>query len=503
MSVATKKLPPAQTSGRLYVVVFLGLVGQLVVQFVLQKLLTSTLGAGGELDAYRVSLTLPMAISAMLAGTVGPVILPVLSKNTERSAIGGLVFSLVLTLALVLAGLCFVFREAVIGTLQPGYDTAMVGTTANVFAILVWLLPANAIIGISQSILNARLNFIIPALAGVLGPLVTVIIYWRYADQGGGEVIAWATLSGAIVNLLIQLPFLFKVLEFRHWQACLPELKRLALLALPILTGMLLFTTMPLVDKFVLSKLEIGSITRYDLAYQFLNAFIMLASGTLSTVAFPRIAKRASSGGEALCREIALALRGLIILVVPAVAVLFVFGEVLIEQMFESGAFLHSDTQVVGQLLRIFAFMIIGASVGELATKTLYALQKTRIPFYISSVMIIGCCIAKIVLVPHYGLNSIALITTLTYLLSSSIHICIIVNIAGSSIFQGNFTTLLTATAASAVSCGIGFLIVQLSLPLSSLWGLIAGAIVYFSIVAVASSELREMVLVILKKEKK
>lgn len=503
MSVANKKSPPAQTSGRLYVVVFAGQVGQLIVQFVLQKLLTSTLGAGEELDAYRVSLTLPMAISAMIAGTVGPVILPVISKNNARSAIGGLVFSLVVFLTLVLAGLCFVFREAVIGTLQPGYDTAMVVSTANVFAILVWLLPANALIGISQSILNARMNFIIPALAGILGPLVTVIIYWKYADQGGGEIIAWATLSGAIVNLLIQLPVLSRVLALRNWQACLPELKRLALLAIPILAGMLLFIAMPLVDKFVLSKLEIGSITRYDLAYQFLNAFIMLASGTLSTVAFPRIAKHASIGGEKLCQEIALALRGLIILVTPAVAVLFVFGEVLIEQMFESGAFLHTDTQIVGQLLRIFAFMIIGASVGELATKTLYALQETRIPFYISSVMIIGCCIAKIVLVPHYGLNSIAVITTLTYLLSCSIHICIIVSFVGNSIFQGNFTTLLKAMAASAAACGIGFLIVQSSLPLSSLWGLVAGAVVYFSIVAVASAELREMVAVMLKRDKK
>lgn len=504
MNKPTDEQPqPPSSLGRLYAVVFSGLVGQLILQFILQKLLTSTLGAGAELDAYRVSLTVPTAISAIIAGTISPIILPVMSQdNSTRSAtIGGLVYLIVAISTLVIATVLFLFRCQTIAVLQPGYDEDMVELTANVFAILIWLLPANALIGITQSMLNARLRFFVPSLAGVLGPMTTVFVYHRYADQGGGEIIAWATLVGAAANLLVQFPFLLPVLRFRHFREQLPELKRLSLLALPILTGMFFLHAIQIVDKYVLSELEIGSMTRYDLAYQFLNAFIMLASGTLSTVAFPRIAQHANLRDQEMRYEIARALRGLIILVVPAVAVLAVFGELLIQQMFESGEFLRRDTLVVGQLLRIFAFMIIGAALGELATKTLYALQKTRIPLYVSSVMITGCCVAKIILVPDYGINSAALITTITYLLSASVLLGIVYKLTGIEIFKGTHTTLLVALSAAAGACGMGYAIVQISVPLSSLWGLCGGAIIYFSIVGIASLEFREMVYLMLKKK--
>ncbi len=500
-SVAMNDAPldkqPAAGSGRQYFVVFVGLFGQLVIQLLLQKLLTSTLGAGVQLDAYRFSLTLPMSIGAMLAGTISPIIIPIFGRNnsTESRATGGFIVTLAIASSLLIAGSCFVFSSQVIAALQAGNDPKLRPLTNDVFRILIWLLPVNALIGIVQSLLNAKLNFRIPVIAGIAGPLCTVIGYWIFSETGGAQVIAWATLTGGIVNLLIQFPALFHHIQFSGWRVISPQLRAMLWLGLPVLMVTFLQSTIPLVDKYVLSSPRIlsGSIGLYDLSFQFLNAFIMLASGTLSTVAFPRIARKAFGDKTEFTAEIALALRGLILLVVPAVSVLFFFGEPLIEDIFESGAFLHRDTIIVGHLLQTLTFLLIGASLGELCAKTMYAAQDTRTPLIIASTVIVIASIFKLYFVPIHGIQSLALITTLTYVISSSASMVIITRRVGWKIYHGTPTALILAISGTACACLTGLAFLQSDWPYNSVIGLIAGAALYFGIIGAASREVREM----------
>lgn len=459
------------------------MISQLLVQFFLQRLFARYYGTSSEFDAYRAAMTLPIAVSAILAGTVTPVLIPVLGKTTSRVRDGLIALTLmpVLLITVVCSFLCFTFSRQLMHFLQPGFSDQLVTETALLFQIVIWLLPANTLIGLLHATLNARLNFFIPVIAGVVGPIVTVFIVLNCAQEGGIQVVAWATLIGACVNICIQLPLVTSSFRFPPWMECRQHLRKMFYLSIPILLGMSVQKIDIFVDRYVLSFLDSGTLSRFDYATQIVTVFIVLASGTLSTVAFPRISQFSIDDRDNLTNEVANALKGLATLMIPSAIVLAVFGTDLVEDLFESGEFQHHDTILVGRTIACLSLMALGAGLGELCTKVMYALQETRIPLIITVGAITVSVILKLSLVPTLGLTALAVIMSFVYLTSSLVQLGVVLKFLGKGVFNGVAKTVAVSLLSGTLAAIAGYGILQFERPFSSLWGLMLGAVVYFA----------------------
>jgi len=475
-------------------VVFAGLAAQIVLQFVLSVVLARLFGASLQVDAYRAAFTLPAGASAVLTGALGPVIIAILARSEtglDKRTFTGAVLSAAAAASVLLAVAGWLAADELMAALLPDYGPAETALTADLFRVLVWLIPANTLIGLFQSLLNASLVFAVPAVAGIAGPLLTVAIVVAVGDAHGMYAIAIATVAGAILNAAIQLPKVLRQAAIPGTLAAWKPPPGMARLAGPVLFAMLILKIDPVVDRYVSSYLPTGSISRLDWSYQIVTIFVVLASGTLSTVAFPRIAGKAVTGGAPLDEEIGRALRALVTLCAPAVAALMVFAGPLVRDLFERGQFTASDTAIVATLVRIYAVLLIGAALGELCTKTMYALRDSATPTAIGSAALAAGFLAKLAIVPQGGVWTLPLISSMVYLVGGSCLLVVVRRRTSRHIFRGLGSHLQRCVVATLVALGGGGVILASGVVGGGILGLAAGAVCYFAVLALLDADTR------------
>ncbi len=139
---------------------------------------------------------------------------------------------------------------------------------------------------------------------------------------------------------------------------------------LPLLIGGTYVRLDPIVDRVVGSYLEEGSIAHLGYAQRFIQALVVLATGGLLTVLFPKLS---SADPESTKRELSLRMRrslhGMGLVLFPIVIGGGLFAYPATRDLLERGQFLPEDTQVVASMFRVLLWMFAGASLADLLAK--------------------------------------------------------------------------------------------------------------------------------------
>ena len=494
----TERIPEqsANRGGRVYIAVLVGMVAQNVIQILLQMFFANQFGSSEEWDAYQTAITVPLNLSLMVTGTITPVLIPMLGKQAKNdaSATATSVSAVVLFVTTLSAILLSFWSQPLLAALNPGFDQLKLIQTVSLFNILIWLLPANTLIGLVYAVLQANLRFNLSIIAGVVGPLTTFLFVWIAAHQKTLEVntVAWAAVIGTLANLLVQIPAFIGYLSVNNLEKAMPVLQTLGRLSLPVAASSIVLKLDPLVDVYVLSGFY-GSLSHLRYALGVSTAFITLSSGTLSTVAFPRIAKKSIAERDEFQAEVASAIRALIRLVLPAVVVLVLFGNQLVQDLLQTGEFTAEDTIIVGHAVMILSLLLVGASLGELCSKVLYSLQNVRIPLIVTAVAIGSGALLKFLLVPQSGLMTLVTINGIVFLVASLVMLRILIRMIGPQIFKGTATTFLRSAVATSLAATAGSLFLIIDMRFNSLLGLVVGGIVYLLTLWVIDTEVHQL----------
>jgi len=457
--------------------VFGGTLLQILLQFLLQRTFASLFGAAADMDAYRAALTFPAAISGMLVGTIVPILIPKVADGKNLVVVPPILV-IVGGSTIFLCVLAYFFVEQIAAGWLAGFDGVRKQSFINVFRILIWLLPANSMLGVLQGLHHSQKSFALPVIAGALGPLATLIIMRVYAPEYGTMACAYATLVGAYLNLVIQSPIVLAILPERSKGAIrdlLPMFQR----SFPVLASMIVLKLDPFVERYVLAFHGPGNIAHLDYAVQITTIFISLSSGALSTVAFPQLASAWSQGSKAIEKEVAGTFRTFILLIVPAVVVMTFFSHALVKDLFETGEFGRSDTNQVAMILQVYTCMIVGAGIGEITTKILYVFQDTWTPMWIGSGLILVGMIVKVLIVPQGTLMTYVWVVGLVYFPGTLLSLVAVYWRIGTGMFDGLGSAFGVAVSGSILAALIGKLVLNSTLPFSGVTGLIAGGLAY------------------------
>lgn len=492
-SINSPRSTPSVSRG--YAVVVAGFLVQQLMQLWLLILLSDLFGATRPMDAFRYAATLPISLSALISTTIGAALIALTSRATidnedegRRESFAAAVFWIVLLATLLLAGIMYPAAEWLMRSLHPGFDETLVRETAGLFHILLWLAPANVAIGLLQAMLNSRQNFVAPALAGALGPLATVLLV-RFRLQPGIDWIAWATVIGAAVNIVVQLVPAGKMLwPIKPWwsRGNRAQWQALYWIAAPIFALSIVQRIDPSVDRYLLSSslMPEGSLARLDWAYKVLTLFIMAGSGVLSTVAFPRLASKAALGPEEFGRETANALGMLLALCLPGLATIVLFSDSLIHDLLQRGTFTARDTELVARLLRLYAPMLVGAALGEVCGKILLARRDAWTPGIIGMVTLIIGFVVKLTWTDPTDPGRLALISSIVSLAGGLALLVLTYRSIGPSHLRSVVHWVLPSCIGTILVTLLGRGIQATAIPYAGLIGLIVGAVVYFAMVA-------------------
>ncbi len=246
-----------------------------------QLVMSQFFGTGETLDSYNAANRLTELLFNLIAGgALGSAFIPMFTGMLTRKNLTG-AWKLasgvinVVTIVLVLVTLLFwIFApwvvQNVIYVLAPGTRIGQLGLTVRLLRIMLPTVVIFGISGLIMGILNAYQQFLIPALAPSLYSLGIISGGLLWHKTLGVESLAYGTLIGASLHLLVQVPSLLKLKDKAyslHEGIRNPHVLRVVTLMLPRLVGAGVVQLNFVINTMIALGLEAGSTAALGFAF--------------------------------------------------------------------------------------------------------------------------------------------------------------------------------------------------------------------------------------------
>ena len=352
-------------------------------------------GVSGKINAFTVASQIPALARAFvgdaaLSGAFVPVFSELLAKEEKARAwrVASTIFWLVLVGVSALTALLILIAPLLIRPFgDPGSDPGLAVELTRIMMPIVGLVTIS---GIVVGILNAHDHFTVPALAPVAWNIVIIgglVVFVPLVDGESAELVVYAvaTLLGALVQLLLPVPWL-RGLDGRlrpvfDWRD--PAVKRFFVLMLPVtltlgLININIFVNMIFASRLVDPDLAPTAIEKAFRVYMLPQGMFSVA---VATVLFPTLSRFAAVGNLPSFRStLDSGLRQIAFLLLPAGALAAVLAQPIVRLLYERGAFTADNTVVVAQCLAAFSLGLMFNGWMLLLSRGFYSLQRNWVP---------------------------------------------------------------------------------------------------------------------------
>jgi putative peptidoglycan lipid II flippase len=360
------------------------------------RLLASSFGAGSILDVYYASFRIPDIIFVTVASFVSVyVLVPFLaeknaiSEDAEKAFIGHVFsfFTIGISLISILVFFAIPFISKVV---FPGLVESPLYADLVLLTRILLLQPI--LLGISNlfgSITQTRQRFILYALSPVLynvGIILGVLfLYPLYGIAGLG----WGVVLGALLHLLIQVPFIASTGFIPRFSLFAPpsDIYRVMLLSLPRTIGLSVHQVALLVFIAFASLMVTGSITVFNFAFNLQAVPFAIIGISYSVAAFPTLARLYSQGErKQFIGHITLAARHILFWTLPVIALFVVLRAQIVRVILGTGAFDWIDTRLTAAALALFALSLTAQGLVMLLVRGYYAAGNTLKPLLVNTI---------------------------------------------------------------------------------------------------------------------
>jgi len=387
-----------------------------VLGLVREQVFAGLFGAGFAYDAFVVAFRIPNLLRDLFAeGALSAAFVTVFSEyttkrgpeDTWRLASNVLLFFALLISALTLVGMYL--ADPLVNLLAPDFQSTpgktelTVQLTRIMFPFLLFVSLGAVVMGI----LNTNGKFFVPAMSSTFFNLGSIVgglsLAWVFPRLGQPAIagMAWGTLIGGALQLLMQLPTLRQV-GFRFRWTCNPAdpgLRRILLLMLPATIGLSATQINIFVNTNFAAGCVEGSVSWLNYAFRLVQLPIGLFGVALSIAIMPILARQAAQKDiDSLKQTFTSSLVLVFSLAIPATAGLILLSEPIIRLIFERGAFTALDTLQTAQALTFYAVGLFAYSAIKVMVPVFYAIGNTRFPV-MGSFLGVGANILTITLV--------------------------------------------------------------------------------------------------------
>lgn len=403
-------------------IVMCGYILSRVTGLVREIAIAAQFGTSAEIGAYRAAFKITdLLYMVIIGGALGSSFIPVFIQVWERdgSARAWKLSSAVVTWSLAVLALA----SAVLWVLAPqltawfygGFDPQSLALTTALTRLFLLSPLLLGLGGLAMAALNARGHFTLPALAPAMYNLGIIAGAVLLAPHWGIWGLAWGVIIGAGCYLLIQLPGLWNLgmrlhIAFEHRMA---ELRTIAHQMVPRVLGqsaaqMSILVTAALTAYLAFAEERIAGL---DYAYQLMLLPYGIFSLSLSTVAFPHLARLFAEQQYAeLESSVRRTLSTILLLTLPATVALVTLAVPLVRLVYQYGAFDQTSLLYTVVPLMGYATALPAFAASEILIRTFYAMQETRIPVLVGLLQVtLNLGLGSFALMQGYGVGALTL----------------------------------------------------------------------------------------------
>ena len=418
-SALFKDRPRESVAAAAFIISLFGIVSRLL-GLLRDRILAGQFGAGDTLDAYYAAFRIPdLLYNLMIVGALSAAFIPVFTeliankKEQDAWKLSSGVLSLQIGITAGLSVLIALFALPIMKVVTPGYAGEKLALTAHLTRIMLLSSFLFGISGIMGGILVSFKKFLVYSLAPVfynLGIIIGALFFVKWMGPIG---LAWGVVLGAFLHMLVQYPAA-KVSGFRFSSEAMgalknPDVRKVLRLMVPRTLTIAVSQVSLTISTIFASTLSPGSLAVFTLANNIQSAPLGLFGVSFSIAVLPALsAYVARQEYDKFVATYSKTLRQILFFVIPASIFMVMLRAQIVRIALGSGQFNWEDTRTTFTTLGILSLGLFAQSVIPLLTRMFYALQNTRIPFYIALVSEVFNVVATFALIGRFGVYGLA-----------------------------------------------------------------------------------------------
>lgn len=387
-----------------------------------ERLLAIYFATGPVAEAFKIAMDLPIVIFGFITVGISTGFIPTFKRieknegfnnaNKFTSNLGNI--SLIISVFLVV--ICEVFAPQITKILAPklsieSYELAIVFSRITYICII-----AITVATVYRGYLYSMDNYLIPALQGFI---LNVIIIMGIVLGAKVNIyfLPVGLCLGNIIQYIIYIPAVKKT-KFK-WRPIIDfsdkYLKNMIYLSIPVVFGTSITQIGMVIDK-ALSTIFMPNGGYAIMGYASrLNDFVSgIVIVSLSTIAYTELSDASASDDIYKFKDTILSsISSINILVIPCSIGVMIFAKPIVNLVYNSGAWKNSDTLYTGEVLRYYAFGLVGMGITDILLKSFYSLKDTKTPTINALFMLFVDLFFSLLFANLIGLPGLALGTSL------------------------------------------------------------------------------------------
>lgn len=387
-----------------------------ILGFFREILLSYFYGTGEVATAFQLASIVPYTILGFVISGFSANFIPMYTsvRNTKGKKACDIftsnVLNIIFVCSVVVTILAYIFARQIVYIFAMGYSGEIFSLSVKFTRITLLAMFAQLLNAILKGYLNIKGDFITPGSTGLLYNII--IIIFLIISYKINPILAPVGVAIATIFQYIPYVWTIKKTNYKH-QFVLNfkdnDVKRLLVVALPIIFGLAVNQINQLIDKNLASFISIKGVSVLSYAVK-MNEFvwgIMVVS--VITSIYPTLSKFAIESKKKFKIQFAKTLSTIIYLITPCCVGILIFSKEIVNLIFKRGKFDETDAVLVSGVMFYYALGIIALGVRDIISNAFYALKLTKIPLINSIEMVIINVISSIILSKFMGLNGLSL----------------------------------------------------------------------------------------------
>lgn len=395
------------------------------------------IGTGASSDAFGLATTIPNMFRRLFAeGAMTAAFVPVFTEHLHTDTLEGVkrfisrFTTLLTTVVVAFTVLAIAVTPWLIDTFFASEFQNVPGKVVLTIALteLMWpYLVLVTLAAVVQGVLNAHKIFGPSAFAPVLMNaaiiVFAVLLHGTFEDDSYALVIGF--LAGGVFQLLFQIPWLMKKTPVRirvDFRFSDPAVKRVLRIMVPGIFAAGIYQFNVFVSQVIASGLEEGSVSslQYSLRLQELVLGVFVVS--IAQVILPSLSEHTAKNDDlAMLDTVDYATRLIAFVTLPATVLLGLLGPLIVEALFQFGAFDATSTDKTAAALTFHAMGLFFIGQARVLSQAFFAKKDLRTPTLIAvadAIINVGLCVLFSRVMGHAG---IALASTLAAVVNSAL----------------------------------------------------------------------------------
>ncbi len=362
-------------------------------------------GNSDAADVFKAAFRIPNFLQNMfgegvLSASFIPVYASLLARGDREEArkTAGAVAALLTLSTSILVLLGVLAAPWLIDAIAPGFH----GEKRELTVLLVRILFPGAGLLVASAwclgVLNSHRKFFLSYTAPVLWNIAMIV---GMIASGSGRaqnslvvITAWASVAGSALQVLVQLPMVFKLLGgLKLSLAHQAEHVRVVIRNFfPVFISRGVMQISAYIDAFLASWLPTGAVSALAYAQTLYTLPVSLFGMSVSAAELPVMSGALGAADEVagiLRTRMNSGLRQITFLVVPSVVGFLALGDVIVAAIYQSGRFTHADVIYVWGILAGSTVGLLASTLGRLYSSGYYALRDTRTPLRFAIVRVL------------------------------------------------------------------------------------------------------------------